>query len=99
MGKSKTGKMPASEKVTYGFGNLAANLMFTTAGSFITYYYTDVVGLSVVVASNILLWARVFDGVSDLVMGTIVDRSTSKKGKARPWILRMAVPYLSLIHI
>ena len=93
MGKSKTGKMPASEKVTYGFGNLAANLMFTTAGSFITYYYTDVVGLSVVVASNILLWARVFDGISDLVMGTIVDRSTSKKGKARPWILRMAVPY------
>lgn len=93
MEKLKNGKMPVSEKITYGFGNLAANLLFTTAGSFITFYYTDVVGLSVVVASNILLWARVFDGASDLVMGTIVDRSASKKGKARPWILRMAVPY------
>ncbi len=98
MSNSKNGKMPASEKITYGFGNLAANLMFTTAGSFITFYYTDVVGLSVVVASNILLWARVFDGASDLVMGTIVDRSVSSKGKARPWIMRMAVPYaLALI--
>ena len=95
---STKNKMPLSEKITYGFGNLAANLMFATAGSFITFYYTDVVGISVVVASNILLWARVFDGISDLIMGTIVDRSGTEKGKARPWILRMAVPYaLALI--
>lgn len=85
--------MRMSEKFTYGFGNLAANLMFATAGSFITFYYTDVVGISVAAASGILLWARVFDGMSDLVMGTIVDRCATGKGKARPWILRMAVPY------
>lgn len=61
----KSMKLPMSEKVTYGFGNLAATLMFTTAGSFITYYYTDVVGLSAAIVGNILLWARVFDGISD----------------------------------
>ena len=89
----KSMKLPMSEKVTYGFGNLAATLMFTTAGSFITYYYTDVVGLSAAIVGNILLWARVFDGISDLIMGTIVDKMANKKGKARPWIIRMAVPY------
>lgn len=91
--KKNNSKMRASEKFTYGFGNLAANLMFATAGSFITFYYTDVVGISVVAASNILLWARVFDGMSDLIMGTIVDRSATSTGKARPWIFRMAIPY------
>ena len=86
-------KMPLSEKLTFGFGNLAANLMLTTASSFITYYYTDVVGLSAVIVGNILLWARLFDGASDLAMGAIVDKTRSKHGKARPWILWMAIPY------
>lgn len=86
-------KMPLSEKLTFGFGNLAANLMLTTASSFITYYYTDVVGLSAVIVGNNLLWARLFDGASDLAMGAIVDKTRSKHGKARPWILWMAIPY------
>ena len=86
-------KLPLSEKLTFGFGNLAANLMLTTASSFITYYYTDVVGLSAVIVGNILLWARLFDGASDLAMGAIVDKTRSKHGKARPWILWMAIPY------
>ena len=86
-------KLPISEKLTFGFGNLAANLMLTTASSFITYYYTDVVGLSAVIVGNILLFARLFDGASDLAMGAIVDKTRSKHGKARPWILWMAIPY------
>jgi len=85
--------MPLSEKLTFGFGNLAANLMLTTASSFITYYYTDVIGLSAVIVGNILLWARLFDGASDLAMGALVDKTRSKHGKARPWILWMAIPY------
>ena len=98
MGKENSGKMPLSEKITYGFGNLAANLMFTTAGAFITFFYTDVVGIGIVAASNILLWARVFDGISDLAMGSVVDKYATPNGKARPWILKMAVPYaLALI--
>ena len=55
--------------------------------------YTDVVGLSAVIVGNILLWARLFDGASDLAMGAIVDKTRSKHGKARPWILWMAIPY------
>lgn len=90
--------VPLSEKVTYGFGNLAANLMITTANGFITYFYTDVVGLTMAVVGSILLFARVFDGVTDLMMGAVVDRTSSVKGKARPWIKRMILPYgLALI--
>jgi glycoside/pentoside/hexuronide transporter len=85
--------IPVSERITYGFGNLAANLMITTANAFITYFYTDVVGLTISVVGTILLFARLFDGVSDLVMGAIVDKTSSSKGKARPWIKRMIIPY------
>ncbi|MBR7927592.1 MFS transporter [Aerococcaceae bacterium zg-ZUI334] len=96
--KSVSSKVSLSEKVTFGFGNLAANLMITTANGFITYFYTDVVGLTIGVVGTILLFARVFDGVSDLVAGAVVDRTATATGKARPWIKRMILPYgLALI--
>ena len=85
--------MKASQKITFGFGNLAANLLITTASGFITYYYTDIVGLSVAVVGILLMCARWFDGVTDLVMGAIVDKTKSKYGKARPWLLWMSIPY------
>ncbi|MET3557446.1 GPH family glycoside/pentoside/hexuronide:cation symporter [Streptococcus rupicaprae] len=95
-----TNRMPGSEKITYGFGNLAANLMVTTASTFITFFYTDVVGISVAAAGVVLGLARIFDGISDLLMGSIVDKTKSKYGKARPWLLWMAIPYaLSLIFL
>ena len=59
-------KLPLSEKLTFGFGNLAANLMLTTASSFITYYYTDVVGLSAVIVSVVLV------GIALMITGGIV---------------------------
>ena len=90
--------VPIGEKITYGFGNLAANLMITTANGFITYFYTDVVGLTISVVGSILLFARVFDGITDILMGVVVDRTSTVKGKARPWIKQMIIPYaLALI--
>ncbi|WP_303974082.1 MFS transporter [Streptococcus merionis] len=86
-------RIPVSERVTFGFGNLAANLMITTANGFITYFYTDVVGLTMSIVGTILLFARVFDGISDLAMGALVDRTSNANGKARPWIKRMILPY------
>ncbi|WP_297665904.1 MFS transporter [uncultured Streptococcus sp.] len=94
----KQAVVPLSEKITFGFGNLAANLMITTANGFITYFYTDVVGLTMSIVGTILLFARLFDGVSDLAMGAVVDRTATANGKARPWIKRMIIPYaLALI--
>lgn len=82
-----------AEKFTYGFGNLAANLLIGTAAQFITYFYTEQVGISAAVAGTILFLARLFDGVTDIGMGVIVDKTNSKFGKARPWLLWMAIPY------
>lgn len=90
--------VPMSERITFGFGNLAANLMITTASAFITYFYTDVVGISVGMVGLILGAARIFDGISDLVMGSIIEKTANAQGKARPWLKWMAIPYaLSLI--
>lgn len=80
--------------IAYGGGNLAANLLITTASNFITYYYTESVGISMAVAGIILAVCRIFDGITDLFMGAIIDKTRSKYGKARPWLLRLAVPYL-----
>lgn len=80
--------------VAYGGGNLAANLLVTTASTFITYFYTEQVGLSIGVAGAILAGCRVFDGITDLFMGAVVDKTKSRYGKARPWLLRLAIPYL-----
>ena len=86
-------KLGVGRKVTYGFGNLAANLLLTTANAFISYFYTDSVGLTAASVGLILLAGRILDGIADIGMGIIVDKTKSKYGKARPWLLRLAIPY------
>ena len=60
--------------------------------SAITYFYTDKVGVSALMAANVLLAAKVCDAFTDLIMGKIMDSGKSPKGKCRPWFLRMAIP-------
>lgn len=80
--------------VAYGGGNLAANMLVTTAGAFITYFYTEVAGIAMLTVGFILSVCRICDGISDLCMGAIVDKTHSKYGKARPWLLWLSIPYL-----
>lgn len=80
-------------KAAYGGGNLAANLLVTTASSFISYFYTEVAGIAIGIVGVILLVCRLLDGVSDLTMGAIVDKTHTKTGKARPWMLRLCIPF------
>ena len=61
--------------------------------AFLLFYYTDYVHVSAATIGTIMLLSRVFDGVTDLIMGVIVDRTKSRFGKCRPWILRMAIPF------
>lgn len=86
-------KVPVSEKLAYCFGDPALTLMYTMTTTLLIYFYTNVVGISAGAVGMIMLVSRVFDGVSDVAMGTIIDRTHSKYGKARIWILRLAVPY------
>ena len=86
-------KVPMGEKLAYCFGDPALTLMYTMTTTLLIYFYTNVVGISAGAVGMIMLLSRVFDGFSDVLMGTIIDRTHSKYGKARIWILRLALPY------
>lgn len=60
------------------------------AGTFLTAFYTDTVGIAAAAVGTMMLLARILDGITDLMMGAIVDKTKSKYGKARPWVLRSA---------
>ena len=81
------------EKLGYGVGDLASNLIFAAVSSFLLFYYTDVVGVSAAAVGTIILFSRLFDGFTDIGMGAIVDKTKTRHGKARPWLLWMAIPY------
>ncbi|OLO25698.1 MFS transporter [Alkalihalophilus pseudofirmus] len=80
------------EMWAYGIGSFGIFAVWSLMGSFLTYYYTDVAGISAGVVGTLMLVARLFDGFTDLGMGSFVDRTKSKYGKARPWLLWMSVP-------
>ncbi|WP_055070496.1 MFS transporter [Clostridium massiliamazoniense] len=86
-------KISLKEKVTYGFGDLASNLLFTLSTSYLMYFYTDVAGIGIAVVGTIMLLARIVDAITDPMMGAIIDRTNSKYGKARPYLLWMAIPF------
>ena len=81
------------ERLAYMSGSFGTVLVYTLIGTYLLFYYTDVVGLNGAIVGSILLVSRILDGISDLVMGAIVDRTVSKRGKTRVWLLRMCVPY------
>lgn len=86
-------KVGFGEKVAFGVGDLAINFVWASIGLFIVYFYTDVVGISPGVVGILMLVSRIWDGVSDVIMGAIVDKTDTKYGKARPWILYLAIPF------
>ena len=81
------------ERFSYGCGDLGCNIIYSAMSAFLLFYYTDYVHVSAGMVGTIMLLSRLFDGLTDLIMGIIVDRTKSKYGKARPWILRMSIPF------
>lgn len=81
------------ERFAYGFGNAGNSFLVAAITGIMIYYFTDTLHLSAGIVGTLLLLSRLFDGVTDLLMGHIVDRTKSKFGKARPWILRACLPY------
>lgn len=86
-------KISLGEKIAYAGGDTACNIVFAMTTTLLTLFYTDYIGVSPATIGLIMLISRVFDGASDVVMGLITERTHSKYGKARPWVLWMAVPY------
>ncbi|MGN0484780.1 MAG: MFS transporter [Lachnospiraceae bacterium] len=86
-------KLTWGTRVSYAGGDVACNVIFGMIGTLLTLFYTDYVGVNAAVVGMVMLISRMFDGVSDMVMGVIVENTKSKWGKSRPWILWMSVPY------
>lgn len=86
-------RISMKEKIAYGLGDTSCNIVVGLTTSLLTFFYTDYIGVSVGMVGLIILISRFFDGGSDVIMGLIVDRTKSKYGKARPWVLWASIPY------
>jgi GPH family glycoside/pentoside/hexuronide:cation symporter len=80
------------EKIGYGFGDFGFNLYWTTIASFLAAFYTDVFGISAAAAGTMLLTTRIIDAFTDPIMGAIADRTRSRFGKYRPYLLYAGIP-------
>lgn len=81
------------ERIGYASGAFGWNMVNGIIGTFLTVYFTNVAMLDAAVISTIIAVSKLFDGVSDLVVGRMVDNTKSKMGKARPWLMRMCIPF------
>jgi GPH family glycoside/pentoside/hexuronide:cation symporter len=86
-------KLSLKEKIGYSVGDTASNLFFQTIMLFLTYFYTDVFGLPAAAVGTLFLVTRLWDAVNDPIMGTIADRTNTRWGKFRPFILIMSLPF------
>ncbi|MGT2759349.1 MFS transporter [Streptococcus moroccensis] len=82
-----------NERIGYASGAFGWNMVNGIIGTFLTVYFTNVAFLDAAIISTLIAASKLFDGVSDLIVGRMVDNTNSKLGKARPWLLRMTIPF------
>jgi len=78
-------------KIGYGSGDIAGNVVYAFLTFFVMIYLTDTVGLNPGIVGTLMALAKIFDGISDVIFGSLIDKTHTKMGKARPWMLW---PYL-----
>lgn len=85
--------LSVKEKVAYGLGDTASNIVFQTVMLFLTFFYTDIFGISPAIVGTMFLLVRVLDAITDPIMGTLADNTRSRHGKYRPYLLWLALPF------
>lgn len=84
-------KIGFGEKLAMMLGGMGGVPLFAIISSFLTYFYTNVVGLNAGAIGMIILISKIFDGISDLVFGNIIDKTRTKYGVCRPWVMRISI--------
>src|SRR5690606_24480023 len=86
-------KLTIREKFAYGLGDMASAIVYQAVINVLLYFYTDVYGITAAAAGTLMLVVRLFDAITDPMMGALADRTKSKHGRYRPWLLWGAIPY------
>ncbi len=73
-------------KIGYGSGDIAGNVVYALLSSFVMIYLTDTVGLNAGIVGTLMMFSKLFDGVTDIFFGSMIDKTKSRMGKARPWM-------------
>lgn len=74
-------------KVGYGAGDIAGNVVYAFLSSFVMIFLTDTVGLNAGFVGTLMMFSKIFDGITDIFFGSLIDKTHTKMGKARPWML------------
>jgi sugar (glycoside-pentoside-hexuronide) transporter len=85
--------LTTKDKIGYGLGDMASALVWQTATLFLAFFYTDVFGLPAAIMGSMFLIVRVVDAVVDPCIGALVDRTQTRHGRFRPWLLWFAIPF------
>lgn len=86
-------KIKLKEKIGYGFGDAASSMFWKLFSMYLLYFYTDIFGIPAAVVGTMFLITRVWDAINDPIMGVISDRTKSRFGKFRPYLLWVAIPF------
>lgn len=86
-------KARLSEKIGYGFGDMSSSMFWKIFSYYLPFFYSNIFGLSLAHAGTLVLVTKLYDAVSDPVMGLIADRTNTRWGKYRPYLLWIAIPF------
>lgn len=86
-------KLSVKEKFGFGLGDAASNIVFQMVLLYMLFFYTDVFGISATAVGTLFLVVRIFDAITDPIMGGIADRTRTKYGRYRPYLVWMCIPY------
>lgn len=89
-------KIKLQEKIGYGLGDFASSMFWKLFSMFLMIYYTDVFGLTPAAVGTMFLLTRIWDSINDPLMGILCDRTNTKQGKFRPYLLWMAIPFAAI---
>lgn len=90
---SEISKAGLSEKIGYGFGDMSSSMFWKIFSYYLPFFYSNIFGLSLAHAGTLVLVTKLYDAVSDPVMGLIADRTNTRWGKYRPYLLWIAIPF------
>lgn len=91
--ESNNGKVPLISKIAYGFGDVGCNFSWMFVSNFLMIFYTDVFGISMAAVSALMLFSRFWDAINDPIVGGLTDKTHTRWGRYRPWLLVAAAYY------